>query len=1009
LARNSTLAKTTRPSVSGVLPRERLFALLAGGAPITWVSGPPGCGKTTLAASWLDAEALPSLWYQLDEGDADVATFFYYLKLAVGEELPVLGPEYQTGLAVFTRRYFERLFAQLKAPFAVVFDGYDAVPASSQLHEVMRVALEALPPGGRVLIMSRGDPPSHLTRLRANQALSVVGWDELRLTRDETRSIVAARQPALGSEMVDALYARTQGWAAGVVLMLAQGRLAGAITEPPQLATPQLVFDYFAGEIFHKADVRAQQFLLHTAYLPEMTAAIALDLSGDPGTPELLASLSRNNYFVTVRDTQPERVYQYHPMLREFLQARAADSLPKERRRELQRLSARQMEHAGHIEDAVALFREAHEWEEMARVIEAHAAALVGQGRGETIGRWVEELPAEVQTRHPWTLYWAAASQAQLTPRESRLLYEKAFEQFRAAGDRLGTVLTASGAMFAILYELDDCSLLDRWIALLDEADRAGVTLPSAAEEARVACSMLISLTLRQPQRRDLKQWIERALGAAQAQPDVNLRMFVASLAALTMMWTGLYTRAAQLIEMLRAMSASPGVTPFSLLTLKNIETMHAMFLADGPACAKAMREGLEIAQATGVHTWTFQLLVWGYGGALGTGDLAAAAAIAKELEPLTGDAGRLNLCVYRHFQAWDALLRKDLMDALQKEKAALRGAIEVGCPLYEVLCRLALARILAECGDERRCISQLQTLRGIARGIDNHHLEFTCLIGFAHIALAHGHERTGIAGLRRALELGREYGYFHFLGWQPAAVAQVLAHALEAGIEPDYARSLIKRRALVPDQPPLAVEGWPWTYRVQTFGGFRVLRHDEPLGAGEGKAKKKPLELLKLLVAYGGEQVSESRVTDALWPRIDGDSAHRSFTSTLHRLRKLLGDERAVTLHEGRLSLDRRYFWLDTWAFEQLTADLEAAAEPPQVEKLVERVLALYRGSFMADDVDATWMIQARERLRARFARVLAGVCRRWHDQGEQARAAALHAKCLEIDPGFKPSVTNP
>ena len=206
-----------------------------------------------------------------------------------------------------------------------------------------------------------------------------------------------------------------------------------------------------------------------------------------------------------------------------------------------------------------------------------------------------------------------------------------------------------------------------------------------------------------------MKQWIERALAAGQSQADINLRMFVGSLAALTVMWTGLYARAAQLLEALRAMSTGPGVTPFSLITLKNIETMYAMFIADGAACGRAMREGLEIAQATGVHTWTFQLLVWGYGGALGAGDLGAAAAIAKQLEPLTGQAGRFNLCVYRHFQAWDALLRKDLMDALQKEKAALRMAVEVGCPLYEALCRLGLAGILADCGDERRCISHLR------------------------------------------------------------------------------------------------------------------------------------------------------------------------------------------------------------------------------------------------------------------------------------------------------------
>src|SRR5687767_9139401 len=144
-----SLGKTTRPSVSAVLPRKRLFAVLDAHEAAAWITGPPGCGKTTLAASWLDHARVPYLWYQLDEGDADVATFFYYLSLAAAAregaeatKLPLLTPEYHAGLAVFTRRYFERLFAQFKAPFALVFDGYHEVPASSQLQEVLRIALE---------------------------------------------------------------------------------------------------------------------------------------------------------------------------------------------------------------------------------------------------------------------------------------------------------------------------------------------------------------------------------------------------------------------------------------------------------------------------------------------------------------------------------------------------------------------------------------------------------------------------------------------------------------------------------------------------------------------------------------------------------------------------------------------------------------------------------------------------------------------------------------------------
>ena len=311
------------------------------------------------------------------------------------------------------------------------------------------------------------------------------------------------------------------------------------------------------------------------------------------------------------------------------------------------------------------------------------------------------------------------------------------------------------------------------------------------------------------------------------------------------------------------------------------------------------------------------------------------------------------------------------------------------------MLTRLALAQVLVECGDERKCVSHLRQMRALARDIDSRHLEYTCLLGFADIALEHGRQRAGLNALRRGLALGREHGYQHFLWWRPASMARLCAHALRAGVEAEYAKHLVQRRALAPERPPLDVTDWPWHFRVHTLGGFRLLRHGEPLVAGSGKAQRRPLELLKVLIALGGERVAEELITDAMWPRIDGDSAHRSFTSTLHRLRKLLGEDRALVLHEGKLSLDARYFWVDAWALERLLGELEEALRPGraplapgEAERLGARLLDLYRGPFLAGEAEEAWSLRPRDRWRSRFARALADLGRYWEAAGQPARA---------------------
>src|SRR3990170_4052556 len=121
------LSKITPPLLSDIISRKRLFRQIDAGLkrPILWICGPPGSGKTTLAASYIQNRKLPCLWYRLDEGDEDAGSFFYYLELAAKkaapqkfsrtrDQLPSLSPESMLALPTFTRQYFRTLYGRLK-------------------------------------------------------------------------------------------------------------------------------------------------------------------------------------------------------------------------------------------------------------------------------------------------------------------------------------------------------------------------------------------------------------------------------------------------------------------------------------------------------------------------------------------------------------------------------------------------------------------------------------------------------------------------------------------------------------------------------------------------------------------------------------------------------------------------------------------------------------------------------------------------------------------------------
>jgi DNA-binding response OmpR family regulator len=195
-----------------------------------------------------------------------------------------------------------------------------------------------------------------------------------------------------------------------------------------------------------------------------------------------------------------------------------------------------------------------------------------------------------------------------------------------------------------------------------------------------------------------------------------------------------------------------------------------------------------------------------------------------------------------------------------------------------------------------------------------------------------------------------------------------------------------------------------PFALRVQTLGRF-TLHVDGTALTFSRKAQKKPLDLLKMLIAHGGERVEIAALTGLLWPDAEGDSAKASFDSTLYRLRKLIGVTDLLAVSEGRLSLDRTRSRVDVWELEDAVARIERAVQAAGAEEnadyaaMSRELLQLYAGHFLDRESQEAWAVSARDRFRAKFVRAVTELGSVLEARQDWEHAATLYLHALELD----------
>jgi LuxR family transcriptional regulator, maltose regulon positive regulatory protein len=958
--------------------RERLFTRLdrALARPAAWVSGPPGAGKTTLVASYVQTRRLECLWYHVDEGDVDLASFFYYLALAAARPgstrspLPHLTSEYVGGEAAFARRFFRELITGTLGLSALVFDDLSRVPREAPLHAALCQGLEELPPSTKLILISREEPSPPFARPIANGLLDRVGGGELLLTSSEGLAVARAHA-APGTRRTDLSRAceRAAGWAAGIVL------IASATGAPDDnTASSPALFDYLAGEIFDGAEPEARRVLVDVALLSFVPAQLANQVCSSPRAEAILDELARKAYF-TLRGGDAEPAFEL--LFREFLLARARSHRSPDELRRFRVRAGTILAEAGHPEPALELFLEAEAWDDAVRVLLAISPRLHDTGRTNTFERWVSAIPAELRLRHPWLLYWLGLCRLPFDPETARAHLSGAFAGLEEAGDVEGVCLAWAAIIETIIQQWTDFRELDGWLYRFEEFRRRQVAPVAPQVEQRVTIGMFAALAFGRPDSPALRALEERAFQlASDHSVPLPVRVVIAHWLTVWCAMRGENAQAEAVVDAISSLARAEGVPPLTALTWLNAEAVHCWHVGAPSRAARAVGEGLALARTTGVHVWDHNLQLESVTAALAADDLGearAALATAKQLAP----NNPLALSSLEHFRGLVALRGGERDLALESGRLILAAAERTGFPFSEVLGRLVMALTFTAEGDAAAARPHLEALRRIGIAMQSHFMPMICDLCDADLSRRAGDLGAARASVARAFRISHEKHIAPDVWFSRRQLGDLCALALEAGLETEYARNLVARLRLEPDGLAQALEEWPWPVQVRVLGRFEARVGGESLRFS-GRAQRRPLDVLAALVATERPEAGEQVIADLLWPESDGDLAKHALETALYRLRKLLGHR--VILHRDRaLRIDERCCWVDVVALGVLLASARACLDRHDLAAALaaaERAIRLYRGPFLADREEA-WVLQARRRLRGKLKRAIAELAR--------------------------------
>jgi LuxR family maltose regulon positive regulatory protein len=808
---------------------ERLNDGLSSGCKLTLISASAGFGKTTLVSEWVAGCGRPVAWLSLDEGDNQAAGFLAYLVAA----LQTLALSKAEGIAANIGKGVLAILQSPQPPpiesiltalineitslpdnFILVLDDYHIVD-SKPVDEALTFLIEHLPHRMHLVIATREDPHLPLARLRARGQLTELRAANLRFTPAEATGFLNQLMGLnLSAEDIAALDKRTEGWIAGLQLaaLSMQGRSDTAGFIQAFTGSHRFVLDYLVEEVLQRQPEQIRSFLLQTAILDRLFAALCNAVTEREDGKETLAALERSNLFVIPLDDQ-RQWYRYHHLFAEVLRARLMEAQPGQVSSLHQRASA-WYEQNGMRSDAIRHALAAQDFEDAAGLIElAWPAAEAGSIQPAAWLGWVKRLPDELVHTRPVLSVWYAYALLGIGNMEAAQTRLNDAERWLEPADTMKAQLETPSVEM-VVADQEQFKSLPATIAV----GRAYIaqTLGNIPDTVRYA-SRVLELTEADPFRHSqasmllgMTHWASGDLEAAgRVFADYTMKLRAAGnlpeaisttvvLADIRLALGRLHEAINTLEQLLQfVMDQGEPIPPNAADLHRELSKLH---LEQGnlEAAAQQLQRGRELGEKAQLPVLRYRLCIDQARLKTAQGDLEGALALLEEAERLYIRSPLPDFCPISAMKARIWVAQGKLTKALEWVRA--QGISVDDAPGYlrefehVTLARVLIARYKSdrETGAIHAATGLLERLLQAAEAGKRMGsvIEILVLQALAH--QAQGNITPALVSLERALTLAVPEGCIRIFVDEGEPMAQLLSEAAARGIMPDYISKLL-------------------------------------------------------------------------------------------------------------------------------------------------------------------------------------------------------------------------